>query len=117
MCSVMALRCYKCEGTEDDCAKSTLQGNKDKYVKTCPYGADKCFRSFLKKDSETHVLNTCSNQLGCDLAQAVCDNYGDDMTCKIGCCDENECNAGSQVSFNAILLTACSTLGLALLMK
>ena len=112
----MALRCYKCEGTEDDCAKSVLQGNKDKYLITCPLGADKCFKSFLKKDSETHVLQHCTNQLGCDGAQAVCDKYGDDITCKIGCCDEDECNAGSHVSFNVILLTACSALGLALLM-
>ena len=114
--SVMALRCYKCEGTEDDCAKSVLQGNKDKYLITCPFGADKCFRSFLKKDSETHVLNSCTNQLGCDWAQDVCDKYADDITCKIGCCDEDECNVGSHVSFNVILLTACSALGLALLM-
>ena len=114
--SVMALRCYKCEGTEDDCAKSVLQSNKDKYLITCPFGADKCFRSFLKKDSETHVLNSCTNQLGCNWAQDVCDKYADDITCKIGCCDDDECNVGSHVSFNVILLTACSALGLALLM-
>ena len=112
----MALQCYQCSGTEDACKKSTLESNKDKYLITCPIGADKCFRTFLKKDSVTQVTNDCTNQLGCTLAQAVCDEYGDDITCKVGCCDEDACNVSSHVSFNVILLTVCSALGLALLM-
>ena len=113
---MVTLECYQCSGSEDDCKKSTLQGNKDAYLITCPFGADKCIRTFLKKDNSTAVLNACTNQLGCDLAQAVCDNYADDITCKVGCCDEDACNVGSHVSFNVILLTVCSALGLALLM-
>jgi len=113
---VAALKCYQCDGTEDDCKKSTLEGDKDKYLITCPIEADKCGRSFLKKGDATLVSNDCTNQLGCDLAQAVCDNYADDVTCKVGCCDEDACNEGSHVSFNVILLTVCSALGLALLM-
>ena len=111
----MALKCYECSGTEDDCKKSTLKGDKDKYLKTCPVGADKCIRTFLEKDGQTAVTNDCTNQLGCDLAQTVCDNVKD-VTCKVGCCDEDECNLGSHVSFNVFLLTVCSALGLALLM-
>ena len=111
----MALKCYECTGSEDDCAKSTLQSNQDKYLKTCPLGADKCFRTFLEKDGTTLVNHDCTNQLGCDLAQTVCDN-AEGVTCKVGCCDEDACNVGSHVSFNVILLSVCSALGLTLLM-
>ena len=112
---MVALQCYRCSGTEDDCKKGTLEGNKEKYLITCPVGADKCARSFLKKDGSTLVTNECTNQLGCDLAQAVCDNIDDNITCTVGCCDEDECNEDSHVSFNVILLIVCSALGLALL--
>ena len=111
-----ALKCYSCSGTEDDCKKSTLEGNKDKYLITCPVGSDKCSGGFVKKDGSTQVTNGCTNQLGCDLAQAFCDNVGDDITCKVGCRDKDACNEGSHVSFNVILLIVCSALGLALLM-
>ena len=114
--SVMTLRCYKCQGTEDDCAKSTLQGNKDVYLRTCQLGADRCIRSFLKEDGNTIVRNACTNQLGCDLAQTICDHYDDKITCKIGCCDDDACNVGSHVSFNVFLLSVCSALGMALMM-
>ena len=110
-----ALKCYSCSGTEDDCAKSTLEGDKDKYLTTCFAGADKCMRSFLKKDSVTLVRNTCSNQASCKSAITDCGEY-DGATCKVSCCDEDECNVGSHVSFNVILLTVCSALGLALMM-
>ena len=113
----MALQCYRCSGTEDDCKKSTLESNKDKYLITCPVGTDRCFRTFVKKDSVTQVNNGCDNQSGCNSAQAFCDAYfEDDTICKVGCCDEDECNVGSHVSLNVILLTACSALVLALLM-
>ena len=109
-----ALKCYDCDGTEDDCKKSTLEGDKDKYLKTCSSGADKCIRSFLEKDGATLVSNGCSNQIACNTAIISCGRY-DGVTCKVGCCDEDACNVGSHVSFNVILLTACSALGLALL--
>ena len=113
----MALQCYRCSGTEDDCKKCTLESNKDKYLITCPVGTDRCFRTFVKKDSVFQVNNGCDNQSGCNSAQAFCDAYfDDDTTCKVGCCDEDECNVGSHVSLNVILLTACSALVLALLM-
>ena len=67
-----ALKCYSCSGTEDDCKKSTLEGNKDKYLIECSAGLDKCLRRFRKKDSATLVLNTCSDQLGCNSAIIGC---------------------------------------------
>jgi len=114
----MALECYECFGThEDDCKKSTLEGNKGKYLKTCSAGVDKCVRTLVKTDDSTVVSNTCTTQMGCDSAQAVCDNYAAGrVTCKVGCCDEDACNVGSHVFFNVFLLTVCSALCLALLM-
>jgi len=111
---VTALKCYVCSGTEDDCEKSTLEGDIGKYLKDCGGGNDKCMRSFLKKDSATLVSNSCTNELGCNTAILSCGQYND-VTCKVSCCDEDACNAGSHVSLNIILLTTCSALGLALL--
>ena len=110
-----ALKCYRCSGTEDDCKKSTLESNKGKYLIDCVGGYDKCLRRFRKKDSATLVDNSCSNQLSCNQAIIDCGQYND-VTCKVSCCDEDECNVGSLVSFNVFLLTVCSALGLALLM-
>ena len=110
-----ALKCYVCSGTEDDCKKSTLEGDKDKYLIECGKDYDKCLRAFLKKDSATLVENTCSNQLGCNQNIIKCGQYNG-VTCKVSCCDEDECNVGSHVSFNVFLLTVCFALGLALLM-
>ena len=111
----MALKCYECFGTENECAKSTLEGNQDKYLKTCSLGSDKCFRTSREEDGRTLVINGCTNQLGCDLAQLMCDNYTESITCKV-CCDEDARNVDSPVSSNVILLTVCTALGLALLM-
>ena len=111
--SVTALKCYVCSGTEDDCKKSTLEDDKDKYSRDCPSGLDKCMRIFRKKDSATMVENSCSNELGCNQAIITCSLYND-ATCKASCCDKDECNVGSYVSFNVFLLTACSALGLGL---
>ncbi|XP_020616243.1 uncharacterized protein LOC110054228 [Orbicella faveolata] len=112
--AVTALKCYKCSGTEDDCKKSTLEGDKGKYLTDCGAGSDKCMRRFLKKDSATFVANSCANELGCNQAIIGCGEYNG-VTCKVSCCDEDECNVGSHVSLNVILLTTCSALGLALL--
>ena len=109
-----ALKCYSCGGTEDDCKKSKLEDNKDKYLIECGAGRDKCKRKFLQKDSATSVLNSCSNQVGCNQDIINCGLYND-VTCKVSCCDEDGCNVGSHVSFNVILVTACTALGLALL--
>ena len=116
-----ALKCYTCSGTEDDCKKSTLESNKGKYLGDCGEGNDKqCMRVFRKKDSATLVENSCTDQVGCNTAIIRCGEYDDDrgVTCKVGCCKEDECNVGSLVSFNVFLymLTVCSALGLALLM-
>ncbi|KAL9985360.1 hypothetical protein ACROYT_G007754 [Oculina patagonica] len=114
--TAFALKCYVCSGTEDTCSKGTLEGSKDKYLKECGLGADKCIRTWLHKDGNTAVGNDCTNQLGCDLAQTVCDNVDSEVDCKVGCCSSDECNAGSPVSFSIFLMTVCSALGLALLM-
>jgi len=111
---VTALKCYICSGTEDDCKKSTLEGDKSKYLIDCGSSYDKCMRRFRKKDSATLVSNSCTNQVGCNTAIIGCGEYNG-VTCKVSCCDEDECNVGSHVSFNVILLTACSALGLALM--
>ena len=110
-----ALKCYQCSGTEDDCKKSTLESDKDKYLQECGAGRDKCYRQFLQKDGATLVTNDCANQLGCNSLIIGCGKYNG-VTCKVSCCDEDGCNVGSHVSFNVILLTACSALGLAVLM-
>ena len=108
------LKCYDCVGTEDDCKKSFLEDNKDTHLIECHTENARCARSFVKKDSATVVKNSCSNQVDCNLAIIDCGKYND-VTCKVSCCDEDECNAGSHVSFNVILVTACSVLALALL--
>ncbi|XP_020616232.1 uncharacterized protein LOC110054220 [Orbicella faveolata] len=113
--AVTPLKCYRCSGTEDDCKKSTLEGEKSKYLIDCDSSYDKCMRTFLKKDSATLVSNSCTNQLGCNQEIIGCGQYND-VTCKVSCCDEDACNVGSNVSFNVFLLTAFSILGLALLM-
>ena len=61
-----ALKCYQCSGTEDDCKKSTLEGDNDKYLKTCSSGEDKCIRGYLEKDGASLVSNDCSSQIGCN---------------------------------------------------
>ena len=110
-----ALKCYECDGTEDDCKKSTLEGDKNKNLIECGKDYDKCMRSFRKKDSAALVTNSCSNQLVCYQTIVKCGQYND-VTCKVSCCDDDECNVGSHVSFNVFLLTVCFALGLALLM-
>ena len=110
-----ALKCHICSGTEDYCKKSTLEGDKGKYLTECGEGYDKCARGFIRKDSATLVTNSCSNKLDCYRQIISCGRFND-VTCKVSCCDEDECNVGSHVSLNFILLTACSALGLALLM-
>ena len=94
--------------------RALLEGDKGKYLKECAEGFDKCARGFIKKNSATLVTNTCSNKLECYKEMINCGLYNG-VTCKVSCCDEDECNVGSHVSFNVILLTACSVLGLALL--
>lgn len=92
--SAFALKCYTCTGTEDICSKSKLEGNNDKYLKTCPSGLDRCFRTWVHKYGNTAVTNDCTNQSGCDLAQNVCDKV-DDVDCTVGCCGSDACNAGT----------------------
>jgi len=111
--SVTALKCYECRGTEDDCKKSTLEGDKAKFLSDCRSDEDKCMRSFLKKDSATYVRNSCSDELSCNQEIIGCGQYSG-VTCKVSCCDADECNMGSHVSFNVFLLSTCSALGLGL---
>ena len=92
-----ALKCYSCSGTEDDCKKSTLEGDKDKYLGERSSGEDKCMRTFLKKGSATYVENDCSKEVDCNRAIIQCGLYSG-VTCKVSCCDDDECNVGSHVS-------------------
>lgn len=73
-------------------------------------------RTWGKKDDETTVGNMCTTKESCDKTKKVCDDAdGDDGECAVGCCDTDECNASSAVSFSVILMTACSVFGLALM--
>ncbi|XP_022778233.1 uncharacterized protein LOC111319754 [Stylophora pistillata] len=106
-----SLKCYVCEGTEDDCSKKKLEANKDSNSQDCPSGMNECMRVWAKKDGKTAVANSCSNSLGCDAAKKVCDD-AKDGECAVGCCDSDYCNAGSSVSVSVILMTVSSALGL-----
>ena len=69
-------------------------------------------RIWAKKDDDTLVVNSCSNEALCETAEdAKCDAD----KCAVGCCDTDLCNAGSPISFSVFLMTVCSALGLALL--
>lgn len=117
--SASTLKCYECHGTEDDCKKSTLEFNVDKYLKKCPAGLDKCGRVWIKTKSTTIVKNSCTNTFDCELqSKSICDRLDDldDTECAWDCCDTDACNAGSPVSFSAFLLTVSSIQGLALMM-
>jgi len=107
--AVTALKCYVCDGTEDDCKKSTLEGDKDKYLKECPQGKDRCMREF-KNDNTAMVKNSCSDAFACSKATIGCGH------CEVGCCGDDACNVSTHVSLNVFLLTVCFALGLALLM-
>ena len=61
------------------------------------------------------VENSCSDELDCNDEIISCGELNG-VTCEVSYCDEDACNVGSHVSFNVILLTACSAMGLALLM-
>ncbi|XP_022804248.1 uncharacterized protein LOC111341525 [Stylophora pistillata] len=117
-CAVLAtaysLKCYVCEGTEDDCSKKKLEANKASKSVDCPSGMNECIRVWGKTDGKTTVTNSCSNSLSCAAAKKLCDDDKDGK-CAVGCCDSDYCNAGSSVSFSVILMTFSSALGLALL--
>lgn len=117
-CAVLAtaysLKCYVCEGTEDDCSKKKLEADKDSKSIECPSEMNECMRVWAKKDGKTRVENSCINSFGCDLAKKACDDVKDGE-CAVGCCDSDYCNAGSSVSVSVILMTVSSALGLALL--
>lgn len=108
------LKCYVCGPSEDDCEKDKLEGDKDKYLKECTGGLDRCMRIWGKNDDKTSVANSCTNESGCKLAKEACENP-DEGECKAACCEDDECNASSTVSFSVILMAACSVVGLALL--
>ena len=43
-----------------------MEGDKNKYLRDCDTGNDKCVKSFRKKDSATFVENGCSDQVDCN---------------------------------------------------
>ncbi|KAL9968466.1 hypothetical protein ACROYT_G026844 [Oculina patagonica] len=108
LATAYGLKCYVCGGAGDTCEKDNLKSSQEM---DCPTG--KCMRVWTKKGDATAIAQTCTNQAGCDAAEAVCDKADGD--CKVGCCDSDLCNAGSAVSFSMILMAVCSALGLALL--
>lgn len=106
------LKCWECNGSEDDCSKEKLADHKDERLKTCGDDNDSCMKSKAEVDGNTAVVSSCSTKEACKLAQEVCEKSGE---CEVGCCDSDECNASSALSFSVILMAACSAFGLALL--
>jgi len=100
-------------GTDKTCSKEKLQEDDSKQT-ICHLGMDKCMRTWVKKDSDTLVVNSCGNDAECKELKEKCDD-AKDGECAVGCCDSDLCNAGSSVSFSVFLMTVCSALGLALL--
>ena len=118
MLSGFALKCYDCNGNEDTCSKSKLEGDKDTYLKSCWPEADRCFRRWEKIDAVIGVKNGCNTQSGCKTLEASCkaaEDTSDNYDCEVGCCSDDECNAGSSVTFSFFLLTVCTVLSLALM--
>lgn len=77
-------------------------------------------RTYYRKDGNTAVGNSCADQLDCSFSQEFCEIWEDndgDVSCKIGCCTSDLCNAGSPPSFSIFLVTVCSALGRAILMQ
>ena len=109
---VYGLKCYDCIGSDKTCSKDALKADNSK-EKTCTIGMDKCIRIWSKKDGDTGVINSCSNEALCKSFKDKCDE-STEGDCAVGCCDTDLCNAGSPVSFSMILMTVCSALGLAL---
>lgn len=108
------IKCYKCFGTEDDCAKDKLEADKEKNVVECRALSDRCMRRWEKKDDKTAVMNSCANQATCDVAKKGCDERSEG-DCAVSCCKTDECNSGSTITFSALLITICSVLVPALL--
>ena len=79
MLSGFALKCYVCNGNEDTCSKSKLEGDKDTYLETCDptdgfEPLDRWIRIWeKKKDDVTKVRNYCGTRNTCDSAKKVCD--------------------------------------------
>ena len=69
-------------------------------------------RTWAEADGKTGVSSTCTTKAACELAEEVCDKSGE---CEVGCCDTDECNASSALSFSVILLAGCSVFSLGLL--
>jgi len=111
LATVSALKCYDCIGSEADCSKEELQKDNSKET-TCPSGMDMCMRVWAKSGDAKAVVNSCTNDSLCKLAENAKCQVDD---CAVGCCDTDLCNAGSPVSFSVFLMTVCTALGLALL--
>ena len=108
------IKCYQCIGTEEACAKDKLEADKKNKVVTCGPLLDRCMRTWVKKDDVARVVNSCSQKILCEAAEKLCDDSSEG-DCAVGCCETDECNAGSSVSFSVFMITVCSVLGLALL--
>ena len=112
--SAYGLKCYDCTGTQDDCAKDKLEADKEKKLITSPAISDTCMRTWAKKDGNTVVTNSCVSKSVCDTSKKACDDNSEG-DCAVGCCQTDECNASSSVSFSAFVIAVCSAVGLALL--
>lgn len=114
----VALECYTCIGSEDDCDKSKMEDNKAIYLRACRSG-EVCIKMWVKeKGNDARVESGCGLQSKCDSAKVICDEakkHETDDQCEVACCSDDRCNAGSSFTFNIILLAVCTFLGLELL--
>ena len=113
---VAALKCYICiEFGDDACSKEKLEGNPAKYSENCSsfLNYDRCMRTKSEALGIKAVSTSCATQDTCSASESACDKT---ETCKdVVCCDTDNCNAGSAVSFSVFLVAICYAVGLALM--
>lgn len=87
----------------DDC-------NKNKEEETCTTGLDRCATVTLSYGETKSYSKMCQ-------ANAICENSDqilsackavDGATCKLECCEGDNCNGGAAAAVSIILMTACA---------
>jgi len=117
--AVAALKCYRCtEFGDDACSKEKLEGNPAKYSQDCgSIGFDRCMRQKYEQQGVKAVFTLCASQEGCTIAKSYCDQKTPSYEhCEdVVCCDTDNCNAGSAVSFSLFLMAVCYAVGMVLM--
>lgn len=108
------IKCYLCNGLEMKCTKADLEFDRNKNLKYCVEGMDRCMRTWTKKGDHKYVANECGNTTICEERKKACDHMNENTEddCKFACCDKDECNAGSTLLVSVSWMIACLMLGL-----